>query len=77
MRVVSGNLGNKQRTDNAERGDCTHDCPYSRDPIKALGGPKLSSREFALGGLLILFAAMYFPDQGLERRPFVWRYVTC
>jgi len=73
MRVISGNLGYEQRTDNAERGDCTHDCPYSRDPIKALGGPKLSSREFALGRLLILFAVMYFSDQGLERRPFGWR----
>ena len=75
MRVVSGNLGYKQRTDNAERSDRANDCPYSRDPIKALGGPKLSRREFALGGLLILFAAVYFSDQGLECRPFGWRYI--
>jgi hypothetical protein len=47
-----------------------HDCPYSCDPIKALGVPKLSGREFALGGLVILFAAMYFSDKGLERRRF-------
>jgi len=70
MRVVSGKLADNQRTDNAERTDRTHDCRYSCDPIKALGGPKLSGREFALGGLLIVFAAMYFLDKGLERRPF-------
>jgi hypothetical protein len=73
MRVVSANLGYNQRTDNAERTDRTHDCPYSRDPIKSLGGPKLSGREFALGRLLISFAAMYLSDQGLERHPFGWR----
>jgi hypothetical protein len=77
MRVVGGNLGYDQRTDNAERTDRTHDCPYSCDPIKGLGGPKLSGREFALCRLLILFAVMYFSDQGLERRPFVQRHLAC
>lgn len=54
MRVVSGSHGYHQRADNAQRTDRTDDCPYSRDPVEALGGPKLSGREFALGGLLIV-----------------------
>ena len=70
MRVVSGNLGYNQRADNAERTDRTHDCPYSCDPIKALGGPELSGPEFALGGSVIFFAAMYFSDKGLKQFPF-------
>jgi hypothetical protein len=70
MRVVSGNLGYHQRTDNAERSDRPHNCPYGGDPIKALGGPKLSGPEFALGGSVIFFAAMYFSDKGLKQFPF-------
>jgi hypothetical protein len=77
MRVVSGNLGYNQRTDNADRTDRTHNCRDSGDSIEALGGPKLSASEFALGGLMLFFAATYSLNQRLERRPFRWRHIAC
>ena len=76
MRIISGNLGYDERTNDAERTDRPHDCSYSCDPIKGLGALKLSGPEFALGGSVIFFAAMYFSDQGLERRPFIQRHIA-
>jgi len=45
-------------------------CPYSCDPIEALGGPVLHSPYLALGGLVIFLAAMNLSNRGLKRRPF-------
>src|SRR5215469_13815712 len=76
MRVVSGNLGYNQRTYDAKRTDRTDNCAYGGDPIEALGDPKLSRLEFALGGLVI-FLAEDFSDIGLGPRPFTPELVIC
>jgi hypothetical protein len=77
MRVISGDLGYNQRTYDAKGTDRTDDCPYGGDPIEVFGDPELSRPEFALGGLVIRLAAMYFPDKGLELRPFGPQLVIC
>jgi hypothetical protein len=76
MRVVSGNLGYNQRTYDAKGTDRTDNCAYGGDPIEAIGDPKLSRPEFALGGLVI-FLAEDFSDNGLEPRPFTPELVIC
>jgi hypothetical protein len=55
----------------------TDDCPYSCDPVKAFGGPKLSRPDIFFGSLVLFLAAMYFSDKGLERRPFGVQHVCC
>jgi hypothetical protein len=76
MRVVGGDLGYDQRTYDAKGTDRTDNCPYGGDPIEALGDPKLSRPEFALGGLVI-FLAEDFSDIGLGPRPFTPELVIC
>ena len=76
MRVVSGNLGYNQRTNDAKGTDHADNCPDGGDPIESFGDPKLSRPEFALSGLVI-FLAEDFIDNGLELRPFTPQLVIC
>jgi len=67
----------KDASDHPEKTEKTKNCPYDCDPVKALGGPQLSRPKIAFSALMILLAAMYFSDKGLERRPFGAQHICC
>ena len=73
--VIGGLLGDHQVKPDENEAEYPHDCPYSCDPIQAMGGPNLASPSIALGGLVTFLAAMYLSDRGLERRPFGAQHV--
>jgi hypothetical protein len=75
--IIGGFFRNDDATDNSKQGEETKRCPYSCDPVQALGGPKLSRPEIAFGALVLFLATMYFSNKGLERRPFGTQHVGC
>src|SRR5262249_21829970 len=76
VRIVSGNLSDNQRNNDADRTDRTHDCPNGGDPIEPSGSLKLGRPDIAFGGLLRFLTAMDFPDKGVEPRPFGRQHVV-
>jgi len=68
--VIGGLFGNQDAKPDENEAKHTNACPYSCDPIEALGGPVLRSPYLALGGLVIFLAAMNLSNRGLKRRPF-------
>lgn len=75
--IIGGFLGNEQTRTDEEQTNQTDDCPYSCDPVKAMGGPKLSRPDVALGSLVLFLASMYLSDRGLDRRRFGVQHIGC
>jgi hypothetical protein len=73
--IISGLLGDDQRSDNPDRSDRTKDCPDACYPIKAPGGPVLSRPEVLFGGIVLFVGFMYLSNKDLERRPFGLQHV--
>lgn len=67
--------GNNERAYNSERTNQAHDCPYRCDPVKAFGGPQLSTSKILFSSAVLFVAFMYLSDKGLERRPFGVQHV--